>query len=85
MASVKTIRRYFITTRTYPSRRRPWIETGWTQEIEWPYRFGTGIVVRLPYTLTGIMIGQWQERKREEQALLTAVQGFWLEDEDVGS
>lgn len=83
MARVKTVRRMFLTTRRYPTRRRPWVEFGWTQEIEWPYRFGTGIVVRIPYTLTGLMIGKWQERRREEHALLTAVQGFWMDDNDV--
>jgi len=68
----------------------PFIETGWSQEIEEPYRKGSCLVFRVPFTRPGFAIGIFTEELPEEEALTRAIKSHVhdvpLEDlEDWGS
>jgi hypothetical protein len=76
----------------YHRNTLPIIEKGWTQETEFPYRKSKiCIVLRLPYTHPGFVLGIWRKADRtiiEEEAeeLLAAAIGLRsmdLEPEDV--
>ncbi|TKK84576.1 hypothetical protein FDA94_28520 [Herbidospora galbida] len=53
----------------------PVFHTAPTREIEYPFRVGTSLVVRLWPWLGAIVVGRWTGREAdEEQALMRAVQ-----------
>jgi hypothetical protein len=69
----------YVTTVKYPHRNfSPIIEKGWTHEIDEPYRRGSCLVVRLPFTHPGIVIGLWGAAQDEEDALTAAIWGRQL-------
>jgi hypothetical protein len=43
----------------YHRKVLPIIEVGWTQETDHPYRKGSCLVFRLPFTKPGFYIGKW--------------------------
>lgn len=57
----------------YPTRKFPVVDKGHTQEIEWPYRTGASLVVRIPFTKQAVVLGRWTGSKDEEQALSEAI------------
>jgi hypothetical protein len=60
----------------YPHRKlTPFIEKGWTNEIEEPYRLGTCLVFRIPFTKPGFVLGYWKYPQDEESALTNAIWG----------
>lgn len=60
----------------YPSRTLlPIVETGWTNEIEEPFRRGSCLVFKAPFTKVGFVIGKWVETQDEETALTSAIWG----------
>lgn len=64
----------------YPATKNlPLLERGWTTEIEYPYRRGRALVVRIPFTLIGFAIGLWGEKNEEDANLLRAVSGREVE------
>lgn len=67
---------------SYPSRRFPLVERGHTQEIEYPYRRGASLVLRLPGTPHAVVLGVWREAHDEEEALYRALSGRALHTED---
>jgi len=55
---------------------------GWTQEIEYPFRTATPIILRLP-NYKAVAFGKWAgQQPDEETALNNALQGRILTDED---
>jgi hypothetical protein len=55
---------------------------GWTQEIEYPFRTSTPVIVRLPFH-KAFVFGKWTGKQPdEESALNNAMQGRILKDED---
>ena len=76
---------WFWSTLTYAHRGLPWVERGDTQEIEWPYRHASSLVIRLPFTLPALVVGRWGPPRPETEALLHAVRGDFrgLEELDV--
>jgi hypothetical protein len=55
---------------------------GWTQEIEYPFRTSTPLIVRLPF-YKALVFGRWTGKQpNEETALNNAIQGRILNDED---
>jgi hypothetical protein len=54
---------------------------GWTQEIEYPYREASPLILRLPKH-KALVIGRWQGKLTEEEALTKAIGGRELSDED---
>jgi len=58
----------------YPHRPAwPIVETGWSQEIEEPYRKGSCLVFRVPFTKPGFAIGVFTASLSEEDALTNAI------------
>jgi len=58
----------------YPHRPAwPVVETGWSQEIEEPYRKGSCLVFRVPFTVPGFAVGIFTEALPEEEALTNAI------------
>jgi ABC-type bacteriocin/lantibiotic exporter with double-glycine peptidase domain len=55
--------------------------TGWTQEIDEPFRTATPIIVRLPFH-KAVAFGKWTGQLEEEQALSAATGMRVLTDED---
>lgn len=65
----------------YPHRKfLPIVEKGWTHEIEEPYRKGTCLVFRAPFTRTGFVCGKWKLYQDEVDALTGAI---WARELDV--
>jgi hypothetical protein len=58
------------------------VTTGWTQEIEEPFRTSKPLIVRLP-AHKALVFGKWTgAQPDEESALNNAIQGRVLKDED---
>jgi hypothetical protein len=55
--------------------------TGWTQEIDEPFRMGDTLIVRLPFK-KAVAFGKWTGTLNEEQALSRAIEERVLRDED---
>lgn len=65
---------HFAHTMTYPTRKFPVVDTGGdTQEIEWPYRTGKSVVLRVPFTRAALVVGKWTGKRDEQQALTEAI------------
>lgn len=66
----------YVDTLKYPHRKAfPIAETGWTNEIEEPYRLGSCLVFRFPFTKPALVVGWWKYAQDEESALTQAVAG----------
>jgi hypothetical protein len=64
----------------YPHRNAlPVFEKGWSHEIEEPYRRGSCLVFRVPFTKPGFVIGKWGEAQTEDDALTAAIWGRELD------
>jgi hypothetical protein len=69
-----SIGKLYVTAVKYPHRNTmPIIEKGWTHEIEEPFRRGSCLVFRVPFTYPGFAIGIWVEEQDEETALTNAM------------
>lgn len=53
----------------------PLLHLDTTQETDRPYRTGRCLVVRLPFTRTALVLGVWTGRRKEFEALISAVGG----------
>jgi hypothetical protein len=64
----------------YPHRDlHPILEKGWTHEIDEPYRKGSCLVFRIPFTKPGFVLGKWGKAQDEEEALTAAIWGRRLD------
>ncbi len=63
----------FVHRMDYPSRDFPVIDRGHTTEIEYPYRSGKSLVIRIPFSTRAVVIGRWGDQQDEETALQTAI------------
>jgi len=64
----------------YPHRKFfPIVEKGWTHEIEEPFRKGSCIVFRFPFTKPGLVFGLWGNAQDETEALTAAIWGRHLD------
>jgi hypothetical protein len=65
----------------YPHRNPlPVVEKGWTHEIDEPYRKGSCLVFRLPFTKPGFAFGIWTvAAQSEDEALTAAIWGRHLD------
>lgn len=73
MPKIHTRGRWFAHAQTYPSRRFPLMERGTTQEIEFPFRRGSALVVRLPGSRRALVAGVWRDFLGERAALMSAL------------
>jgi hypothetical protein len=70
----------YVTKLKYPHRKPlPFVEKGWTNEIEEPYRRGSCLVFRIPFTKPGLVLGKWAEPQNEDEALTAAIWGRQLD------
>ena len=70
----------YVTALKYPHRKPfPIVEKGWTHEIEEPFRKGTCLVFRLPFTKPGLVFGKWDHAQEEDDALTAAIWGRHLD------
>lgn len=67
--------KYFWHFMVYPLKPKVVIEKSTTQEIEHPFRFGSGLVFRFPLTRLSIVLGKWVAQYEESQALTNAIAG----------
>lgn len=64
---------YFVHAMKYPTKKFPFIDKGNTQEIEWPYRTGDSLVMRFPWSRSSVVLGKWNGKKNETDALTQAI------------
>jgi hypothetical protein len=67
----------------YPVKPPVLWEKAETQEIDFPFRGGVGVSIRLPFTRLALVIGHWNASYDESQALTNAVRGRALPEEEV--
>ncbi len=74
---MKTLGPLYVDTVNYGKRGfMPFIEKGWTSEIEPPFRKGKCLVFRIPFTRPGLALGIFgKSRLNEAEALLSAIEG----------
>ena len=72
----------YVQTVKYPHRDLfPVAEKGWTHEIEEPYRKGSCLVFRAPFTKLGLVFGVWTVAEQDEEVALTSA--IWGRKLDV--
>jgi hypothetical protein len=77
---MKEIGALYVDTLKYPHRNfLPILEKGWTNEIEEPYRRGSCLVFRFPFTKPGFIIGLFGRPQEESTALTAAIWGRELD------
>lgn len=50
----------------YPSRNAPFAERGWTQETDEPWRKGSSVVLRAPFSRHAVALGVWHSKGSED-------------------
>lgn len=56
-----------------------------SHETDYPYRWSNSLIVRLPGTTKGLVLGWWHQTTRtEEQAILAALAGRDMSFQDLG-
>lgn len=68
---------------TYPSKPKILWERADTQEIDPPFRFGSGWSIRVPFTRKAIVIGTWKRTYPESEALTYAIRGRYVSEEEL--
>lgn len=54
-----------------------------SHEVEAPYRWSNSVILRIPWSSYGLVLGHWQATSRtEEQMLLDALQGRQMTDDE---
>lgn len=76
MAKTRDIGQIYWHTIKYGIKPKELHEKAETQEIEFPFRNGKGIALRLPFSRHGLVIGKWKKTGfTESEALTYAVNG----------
>jgi hypothetical protein len=84
MPITKEIGRLFTHRFTYPPGKHfPLIDLGSSQEIEYPFRSGRSLVVRIPFTRESVVLGIWGEPEDDPDTALQKALRLWEEEEDV--
>jgi len=61
---------------------KKFVVRGWTQEIDQPFRTSEPLIFRMPFH-KALVMGKWTGKvEDEEEALLRAIEGRVLKDED---
>ena len=64
-------------------RHSPYVHRNPSHEVEAPYRWSNSLILRLPGTSYGLVLGYWRATERtEEQMLMEAMQGRQMSDEE---
>lgn len=75
MPAVHNIGRLFTHKFSYPSESFPLVDRGRTQEVTWPFRIARPLVIRIPMSRHGFVVGWWGPELPEEVAVERAVSG----------
>ena len=67
----------------YPVKPKGFWERAETQEIDEPFRFGSGWAIRFPFTRKAVVIGKWQHSYSEGEALTYAIRGRSMSSDEV--
>lgn len=67
----------------YPVKPNNFWERAYTQEIDEPFRAGSGVAIRMPFTRKAVVIGWWGESHPESEALTYAIRGRYLDDDEL--
>lgn len=83
MANPKDFGPFYWHTLVYPVKPKELWERAETQEIAEPFRGGSGLSIRLPFTRLALVIGKWTAQFEESQALTNAIRGRVLPEEEA--
>jgi len=73
-------RTWFVHSMEYPTKSHPLVEPGNSRETDWPFRVGSSLVMRMPFSRRAFVIGKWSDQTLDEEvALLEALKGRNLE------
>ena len=79
----KEFKNIYWHTLKYPVKPRELCERAETQEIDEPFRFGSGFALRIPFTRKAVVIGKWQQSYSESEALTYAIRGRYVGDDEL--
>jgi hypothetical protein len=79
----KEFGKYYWHVLTYPSKPKVIWEKAETQEIDEPFRFGSGWAIRAPFTRKALVIGKWKKSYSESEALTYAIRGRSMGSDEV--
>lgn len=79
----KEIGKYYWHKLTYPAKPKVVFEPAHTQEIDEPFRSGTGYAIRVPFTRTALVVGKWGQSLGESEALTVAIGGRYLPEDQL--
>lgn len=86
MAQTHDLGRLYVTKTTFPELEElPLAVRGWTAETDEPWRIGKCLILRVPFSRTGLAIGWWGAPTSEYEALTLATGMRQLTDEEVDS
>lgn len=83
MANPRDVGPFYWHTLVYPVKPPILWEKAETQEIDFPFRGGVGVSLRLPFTRLALVVGHWKSSYDESQALTNAIRGRSLPEEEV--
>ena len=84
MAQTKDIGSLYWHGITYPVKPKELYEKAESQEIDFPFRHGKGIALRLPFSRKGLVIGKWRKTGfTEGEALTYAINGRSLAKDEL--
>jgi len=79
----KEFRNFYWHMIKYPVKPKEFWEKAETQEIDEPFRYGSGRAIRIPFTSKAVVIGKWQKSYTESEALTYAIRGRYVEDDEL--
>ena len=83
MANTRDIGSFYWHPLIYPVKPKELWEKAETQEIDYPFRGGSGFSFRLPLTRLALVIGHWNAKYEEGEALTNAIKGRALPENEV--
>lgn len=83
MAKTHDIGQFYWHTLKYPIKFKGFFDKAESQEIEEPYRAGSGLAIRFPFTKFAIVLGKWGKKYEESYALTRALAGRMMSQEEV--
>lgn len=85
MAKTHDVGRLYWHTMVYPRKFKGFTDRAESQEIEVPFRAGSGFVLRLPFTRLGLVLGVWSKPQPYDEsiALTRAISARFLGEDEV--
>lgn len=83
MANPRDVGPFYWHPLVYPVKPPVLWERAETQEIDYPFRGGAGVSIRLPFTRLALVLGRWNAQYEEGVALTNAIRGRALPEEEL--